>query len=123
MKCNNCGKEIPEGTKFCPECGSSQKEEPIEAEAVKVETEETKTDKGDVSSKNRLVACLLAFLLGGLGIHSFYCGKTWIGIAQLALTILGFGLGSIWGIVDGVLICLGNYKDSEGKLVLNWNEE
>ncbi len=27
MNCTNCGKEIPEGSKFCPECGSKVSEE------------------------------------------------------------------------------------------------
>ena len=34
--------------------------------------------------KNRYVAALLAFFLGGLGVHKFYLGK-WTGIFYLAL--------------------------------------
>jgi TM2 domain-containing membrane protein YozV len=34
--------------------------------------------------KNKLVAALLALFVGGLGIHRFYLGQTWLGIAYLA---------------------------------------
>ena len=34
--------------------------------------------------KNRYIAALLAFFLGGLGVHKFYLGK-WTGIFYLAL--------------------------------------
>ena len=33
-----------------------------------------------VSSKSRLVALLLCFFLGGLGVHRFYAGKIGTGI-------------------------------------------
>lgn len=34
--------------------------------------------------KNRYVAAILAFFLGGLGVHKFYLGK-WTGIFYLVL--------------------------------------
>ncbi len=40
------------------------------------------------SEKERLVAFLLCFLLGGLGVHRFYVGKVGSGIAQI-LTLGG----------------------------------
>ncbi len=38
--------------------------------------------------KSRLAYILLAFFLGGLGIHNFYAGYTGKGIAQLLLVLL-----------------------------------
>ncbi len=62
------------------------------------------------SDKNWLVAVLLAFFLGPLGIDRFYLGYTGIGIAKL-LTIGGLG---IWALVDFVLIAVRAVPDSEG---------
>jgi TM2 domain-containing membrane protein YozV len=40
-------------------------------------------------SKSKIVAALLAFFLGGLGIHSFYMGNKKKGLIQLGGTVLG----------------------------------
>jgi TM2 domain-containing membrane protein YozV len=40
--------------------------------------------------KSRVAYILLAFFLGGLGIHNFYAGYTGKGVAQLLLTLLLF---------------------------------
>lgn len=39
--------------------------------------------------KNRIVAALLAFFLGGIGAHKFYLGKPGPGIAMLLWSLLG----------------------------------
>jgi len=53
-----------------------------------------------ISPKSRLAAALLAFFLGGLGIHRFYVGK--IGTGVLMIFTLG-GLG-IWALIDFIVI-------------------
>lgn len=50
---------------------------------------------GPTKSKN--AAALLAFFLGGLGAHSFYLGKTTMGVIHLALGIGGIVLMVIAG--------------------------
>ena len=44
---------------------------------------------GDLGDKNKIVAALLAFFLGGLGIHKFYLGKTGAGIIMLLCGTIG----------------------------------
>ncbi|MER2134762.1 MAG: NINE protein [Arthrobacter sp.] len=57
--------------------------------------------------KSRLAAGLLGIFLGGLGIHRFYLGYTTLGIVQLLVTVFTFGLGAIWGFVEGIMILAG----------------
>jgi len=57
--------------------------------------------------KSRLAAGLLGIFLGGLGIHRFYLGYTTLGIVQLLVTIFTFGVGAIWGFVEGIMILAG----------------
>jgi len=60
--------------------------------------------------KNWLTAVLLAFFLGGLGIHRFYLGYTWQGVVQL-LTLGGFG---IWVLIDFIRIIMRDLKPKDG---------
>lgn len=105
MFCKSCGKELPDGTKFCPDCGTSQN---VTAES------------SDVSKRSRAVAALLAFFLGALGIHRFYVGKTGTGILQILLTFC-FGIGAIWAFIDFIMIVCGAFRDKEGLLITEWD--
>ena len=72
-----------------------------------------------VQRKSKIAAALLAFFLGGLGIHNFYLGKKGIGLAQLLITLLTCGLGgvvvSVWAFVEFIMILLGNITDANGQ--------
>ncbi|MGM3159963.1 TM2 domain-containing protein [Dickeya undicola] len=60
--CRGCGKEIHSTAKACPQCGATQ---------------------GIAGTKSRIAAALLAFFLGGLGVHKFYLGKIGQGFLYL----------------------------------------
>jgi TM2 domain-containing membrane protein YozV len=66
--------------------------------------------------KQKIVAFLLAFFLGPLGVHNFYLGKTGMGIAQLVLSITFIGLlvSGPWAFVQAILIIMGKTTDSDG---------
>jgi TM2 domain-containing membrane protein YozV len=51
--------------------------------------------------KNKVVAGILAILLGGLGIHKFYLGKLGQGILYLLFSWTG--IPSIIGFIEGIL--------------------
>ncbi|MCD0470010.1 TM2 domain-containing protein [Flavobacterium sp. JAS] len=50
----------------------------------------------------KVVAGILAILLGALGIHKFYLGYTKEGIIQLILGLI-FGIGGLIGIIEGII--------------------
>ncbi|MFJ5161956.1 NINE protein [Pantoea sp. NPDC088449] len=62
--CRGCGKEIHESAKACPHCGATQS---------------TQTQ----GNKSRIAAALLAFFLGGFGVHKFYLGRVGQGLLYL----------------------------------------
>ncbi|WP_314500634.1 NINE protein [uncultured Actinomyces sp.] len=70
--------------------------------------------------KQWLVAALLAFFLGALGIHNFYLGYTAKGIIQLVLTItvIGAFISVIWAFIEFIMIIArsGSYAyDAQGQ--------
>ncbi len=69
--------------------------------------------------KSRVVAGILAMLMGTMGIHSFYLGNSSRGIMQLLISLLTCGVGAIvvmiWGVLDGVKLLDGRINvDANG---------
>ena len=70
--------------------------------------------------KQWIVALLLAFFLGALGVHNFYLGYTTKGIIQLVLTLTFIGLigSGIWAFIDFIMLLMrsGSYAtDAQGQ--------
>ena len=116
--CSKCGCQLRDDDLFCPSCGS--KVEPFDNKIhVSADLRNIASSTGDnVSNKSRLCAALLAFFLGGLGIHRFYIGKTTSGIFMLLFcwTLIP----SIIAFVDFIIILCGSATDSEGKQIVEW---
>jgi len=56
----------------------------------------------DQHDRNKYVAALLAFVLGPLGIHRFYLGRTGSGITMLVMTctLVGLIISAPWALID-----------------------
>jgi TM2 domain-containing membrane protein YozV len=62
-------------------------------------------------SEKKIVAGVLAIVLGGLGIHKFYLGYTRAGIIMLVVSLVigaftcggGYGLMGIVGLIEGII--------------------
>ncbi|HGJ5890459.1 MAG TPA: NINE protein [Arsenophonus apicola] len=63
--CSGCGKAIHETAPTCPNCGAINKNVEV------------------TGTKSRVAAAVLAFFLGGFGIHKFYLGKILQGFLYL----------------------------------------
>lgn len=75
--------------------------------------------------KNRYVAAILAFFLGGFGVHKFYLGK-WIGIIYLALCWTY--IPAIVALIEGILYLVNgedafNEKYNEKYMTDNGNND
>ncbi len=99
MYCKNCGKEIAAGTNYCPFCGASQGNMVAAA-----------------GGRSKIVAGILGILVGEFGVHRFYLGYIGIGIIQIIVTIVTFGVGGLWGFIEGILLLVGTFdRDADGK--------
>lgn len=83
--CSNCGQIIDYKAEICPKCGVRVAPPPLSL--------------GD--GRNKIVAGILAILLGGFGAHKFYLGK--IGLGILYLLFFWTAIPAIVGIIEGVL--------------------
>lgn len=67
--------------------------------------------------KDKIVAGLLAILLGGLGIQYFYIGKTKGGIITILLSLVTCGLWQIITLIQGILMLTMTQEQFEQKYV------
>jgi len=82
------------------------------ATKVKAEKKQNFVSKAmsKLGGKSQIVAAILCFFVGGLGIHRFYLGYTWQGVVQL-LTLGGCG---IWTLIDFIRIVIGDLGPKDG---------
>ena len=95
--CPNCGNAIQPAASFCPSCGFALPTQPA------------------AGAKSKLTAGLLGIFLGGIGIHNFYLGFTGKAVAQIVVSLVTCGAGSLWGFIEGIMILCGSMnKDADG---------
>ena len=51
----------------------------------------------------KVLAGILGIVLGGFGVHKFILGYTQEGIIQIVITIVTCGMGSIIGLIEGII--------------------
>jgi TM2 domain-containing membrane protein YozV len=73
------------------------------------------------SGKSRGIAALLAILLGAIGVHYFYLGKTTPGVVFLVASLLSCGIlaavTSIIGLIQGIMMFCMSQEEFENKYV------
>lgn len=119
MKICKCGMVVEENVLFCPNCGCEVNENNEKNALLREENpsinKETNQPVNQVyygnsvpqKTKDKLVAGLLALLLGPFGAHKFYLGYNGTGTAMLLISLLTFGLGapvmSVISIIEGIV--------------------
>ena len=119
--------------------GEASLQKPTTSTSTKLEIAKplAQTSSSGTGGKNKTLAAVLAFLVGGLGVHSFYMGQTLKGGIQLGGSVLGIVLFisgvsggtlsataligyllllgvSIWAFVDFIRILTGGLEPEEG---------
>lgn len=94
--CQHCGAIIDKECVVCPKCGKQVAELKQQQPQVVINNSNTGTNIAHVFGysrmRNKWVAVVLCFFLGGIGAHKFYEGN--IGMGILYLFTLGlFGIG------------------------------
>lgn len=110
--CVGCGVKVGDGSNYCANCG--QQIAPTANVCTNCGCATNNVAPG-TQRKSKMTAGLLGIFLGGWGVHNFYLGFTGKAIAQIVLTVCGFGIGGIWGLIEGILILCGKIdKDASG---------
>ena len=72
-------------------------------EETKHEAWNTPSDPHHRPENKKLVCGILGILVGSLGIHKFVLGYTNEGIIQIVISICTCGIGSIIGLIEGIV--------------------
>ena len=91
MFCKNCGKEIADGVKFCPECGVTQMVNDTTSGQGNISMDDTANKivnavSGGIEKINPL--CIAGLVLTILMFFFNYCGL--VGFAAIILSLLGY---------------------------------
>lgn len=138
MTCSNCGSELSASSGFCIKCGARVPDAPGGAAPPQqpyVQQQPYDPNQPapygygqppqpyqDPTLKSKMIAGVLGILLGAFGVHRLYLEYKNIGIIQCAIGVISMiaipftcGLSafvlmgmSIWGLVEGIMILIGN---------------
>ncbi len=121
LHCPQCGQAMRVATEHlgvavaCPRCRQSLEPWRLISPTPVVSPPQLNPGVDGFSWRNRWIAGALGVLLGGFGVHRFYMGFVGIGIAQIVVTIITFGIvGPIWGFIEGILCFCGAMRDVDG---------
>jgi TM2 domain-containing membrane protein YozV len=65
--------------------------------------------------KNKVVAGILALLLGAFGVHHFYLGSVLSGVVTILAVFGTCGLGGILPLIEGIMLLVMNDADFDRK--------
>ena len=103
-QCEHCGAGLEPTNSRCPKCGSALERSvspmPQPAQSPQYAQPPQPHALAQESSRNKVVAGILALLLGTLGAHKFYLGK--IGWGIVYLLFCWTYIPTIVGIVEGI---------------------
>ena len=137
-KCPRCGADVEAGAVFCAACGEAVPAQQTPPEGYQQpQYQQPQFDQQQYQQpqygqpmpgfqpnaavppgyeqKSKMVAGLLQIFLGSVGAGRFYLGDSKKAVIQLVVTLVTCGAGSIWGLIDGIMILTGSVNvDANG---------
>ena len=117
--CPQCGAPAQEGATKCEYCGAAiaQSAQSVQQaqpqQVVYVQQTAVNPERANWPIKNKVVAAILAIILGGLGIHKFYLGQSGKGI--LYLIFCWTYIPAILAFIEGIMILCSNDENFQIK--------
>lgn len=117
--CPQCGAPAQEGASKCEYCGAAiaQPTQPVQQaqpqQVVYVQQNIANPERANWPIKNKIVAAILALILGGLGIHKFYLGQNGKGV--MYLIFCWTYIPAIIAFIEGIMILCSNDENFQIK--------
>ena len=112
--CANCGGSLAPNSIACMKCGVAA-DYGVDKQQAPDNSVTLEEGKWCPEGKDKTTAILLAFFLGGIGMHNFYLGESKKGI--LRLLTCWFGLGGILALIDFIKMLIGSYVVDPDKVI------
>lgn len=101
--CPQCGAPVNETTGVCDYCGTSAAKPAAQPQQVSTaQHANMNIEQANLPVKSKIVAGILALLIGGLGIHKFYLGQAGKGILYILFCWTYIPL--ILSVIEGITI-------------------
>jgi TM2 domain-containing membrane protein YozV len=94
--CHACGRQIEARSSFCVHCGAAQ------SPASLTPVARAGAPIAPLPRRSKLAAAMLAFFLGGIGLHRFYLGRPLSGVVYLLLCWTGIPL--LLGFIEALVL-------------------
>ncbi len=111
--CTKCGAVNDEAAQYCASCQAPLS--PVSGyqplQSVNQGAQGSMVDWKSLGADKKIVAGICGILVGGFGVHKFILGYTNEGIIQIVITCLTCGIGSIVGIVEGIIYLTKSDED------------
>ena len=107
--CLKCGVAVGNGNAYCPNCGQPTAPEAEFCTSCGVSLKKGKANGKGIPENEKVKYALIAFFLGGLGIHNFMLKETKKGVTRLVASLC-FGLGWILALIDFIKILTDSYE-------------
>lgn len=109
--CTKCGAINDEMAQFCTNCQAPLSPVSTGYQPMASVHPGAMTDWKSMGADKKVIAGVLGILVGGLGIHKFILGYTTEGLIQIAISVVTCGVGSIIGLVEGIIYLTKSDED------------